>query len=106
MLSITTYCVIIIYKRRGKGGYYKKKPIHVNVDENLKEEAEQLFDDLGLNMTSAITIFLKQSINEQAIPFMINKGNKETLQALKDIKEGNVHGGFSSVEDLMEDLNA
>ncbi|NSS11066.1 type II toxin-antitoxin system antitoxin, RelB/DinJ family, partial [Enterococcus faecalis] len=32
----------------------KKKPIHVNVDENLKEEAEQLFDDLGLNMTSAI----------------------------------------------------
>ncbi|EJV00463.1 addiction module antitoxin, RelB/DinJ family, partial [Enterococcus faecalis ERV81] len=46
----------------------KKKPIHVNVDENLKEEAEQLFDDLGLNMTSAITIFLKQSINEQAIP--------------------------------------
>lgn len=82
----------------------KKKPIHVNVDENLKEEAEQLFDDLGLNMTSAITIFLKQSINEQAIPFMINKGNKETLQALKDIKEGKVHGGFSSVEDLMEDL--
>ena len=94
------------YKEEGKGGYYKKKPIHVNVDENLKEEAEQLFDDLGLNMTSAITIFLKQSINEQAIPFMINKGNKETLQALKDIKEGNVHGGFSSVEDLMEDLNA
>lgn len=37
---------------------------------------------------------------------MINKGNKETLQALKDIKEGNVHGGFSSVEDLMENLNA
>ena len=67
--------------------------------ENLKEEAEQLFDDLGLNMTSAITIFLKQSINEQAIPFMINKGNKETLQALKDIKrKENVHGGFSSVE--------
>ncbi|MFP7308759.1 type II toxin-antitoxin system RelB/DinJ family antitoxin, partial [Enterococcus faecalis] len=51
-------------------------------------------------------IFLKQSINEQAIPFMINKGNKETLQALKDLKEGNVHGGFSSVDALMEDLNA
>ncbi|MDN3128800.1 type II toxin-antitoxin system RelB/DinJ family antitoxin [Enterococcus faecalis] len=84
----------------------KKKPIHVNVDENLKKEAEQLFDDLGLNMTSAITIFLKQSVNEQAIPFMINKGNKETLQALKDIKEENIHGGFSSVNALMEGLNA
>ena len=57
-------------------------------------------------MTSAITIFLKQSINEQAIPFIINKGNKETLQALKDLKEGNIHGEFSSVDALMEDLNA
>jgi DNA-damage-inducible protein J len=100
-------CYNYIHKGGVKLATTKKKPIHVNVDENLKEEAEQLFDDLGLNMTSAITIFLKQSINnEQAIPFMINKGNKETLQALKDIKEGNVHGGFSSVEDLMEDLNA
>lgn len=101
---------IICYCYSHKGGIAvattKKKPIHVNVDENLKEEAEQLFNDLGLNMTSAITIFLKQSINEQAIPFMINKGNKETLQALKDLKEGNVHGGFSSVDALMEDLNA
>lgn len=101
---------ILCYYYSHKGGIAvattKKKPIHVNVDENLKEEAEQLFDDLGLNMTSAITIFLKQSINEQAIPFMINKGNKETLQALKDLKEGNVHGGFSSVDALMEDLNA
>ena len=41
----------------------KKKPIHVNVDENLKEEAEQLFDDLGLNMTSAITKAKKQGKN-------------------------------------------
>ena len=80
----------------------KKKPIHVNVDENLKEEAEQLFDDLGLNMTSAITIFLKQSINEQAIPFMINKGNKETLQALKDIKKAKKQG--KNLEKLKEVL--
>ncbi len=84
----------------------QKKPIHVNVEENLKEEAEQLFDDLGLNMTSAITIFLKQSIIEQAIPFIINKRNKDNLQVLKDLKEGSIHGGFSSVDALMEDLNA
>ncbi|EGS1179736.1 hypothetical protein I6R74_002640 [Enterococcus faecalis] len=56
----------------------KEKPIHVNVDENLKEKA---------------------------IPFMIKKGNKETLQALNNIKEGNVTGGFSSVDTLMDDLN-
>lgn len=83
----------------------KKKPIHIAVDEDLKNEAEQLFNDLGLNMTTAITIFLKQSVTDQAIPFSINKGNAATLQALKDVKEGNVHGGFSSLEELMEDLD-
>lgn len=52
-------CYNYIHKGGVKVATTKKKPIHVNVDENLKEEAEQLFDDLGLNMTSAITIFLK-----------------------------------------------
>ena len=33
--------------------------INVRVDENLKKEAEGLFNDLGLNMSSAITMFLK-----------------------------------------------
>ena len=49
----------------------KKKPIHISVDEDLKADAEQLFDELGLNMTTAITVFLKQSVTKQAIPFKI-----------------------------------
>ena len=49
----------------------KKKPIHISVDEDLKEQAELLFNDLGLNMTSAINVFLRQAVNEQAIPFEI-----------------------------------
>ncbi|EGP4917839.1 type II toxin-antitoxin system RelB/DinJ family antitoxin [Enterococcus faecium] len=84
----------------------KKKPIHVSVDENLKHDAEQLFDELGLNMTTAITVFLKQSVTKQALPFKIEKGNPITLQAIKDVKDGNVYGGFSSIDDLMEDLDA
>lgn len=84
----------------------KKKPIHVSVDENLKNDAEQLFDELGINMTTAITVFLKQSVTKQAIPFKIEKGNPATLQAMKDVEDGNVHGGFSSVDELMEDLDA
>lgn len=84
----------------------KKRPIHISVDEDLKKDAEQLFDDLGLNMTTAITIFLRQSLTDQAIPFSINKGNPETLQAMKDIEEGNLHGGFKDVDELLEDLDA
>ncbi len=84
----------------------KKKPIHISIDEELKKDAEQLFDELGMNMTTAITVFLKQSVNKQAIPFKIEKGNPATLQALKDAKDGNIHGGFSSVDELLEDLDA
>lgn len=84
----------------------KKKPIHITVDEDLKEEADKLFNDLGLNMTSAITIFLKQSVTNQAIPFQISRGNKDTLQALKDVETRNVYGGFDSTDSLLEDLDA
>lgn len=84
----------------------KKKPIHISVDEDLKEQAEQLFNELGLNMTSAINVFLKQAVTEQAIPFEIRKANKDTLEALNDVKSNKLQGGFASVKDLMEDLNA
>lgn len=84
----------------------KKKPIHISIDEDLKKDAEQLFDELGMNMTTAITVFLKQSVTKQAIHFKIERGNPATLQAIKDAKDGNIHGGFSSVDELLEDLDA
>lgn len=83
-----------------------KKPIHISVDGVLKEDAEKLFNDLGLNMTTAITIFLKQSVRDGELPFQPSMGNAETLQAIKDVKDGKIYGGFSSVSDLMDDLNA
>lgn len=107
MFASCCYCVKMREeKRRDNMETMKKKPIHVSVDENLKHDAEQLFDELGLNMTTAITVFLKQSVTKQALPFKIEKGNSTTLQAIKDVKDGNVHGGFSSIDDLMEDLDA
>lgn len=107
MFVLCCYCVKMREeKRRDNMETMKKKPIHVSVDENLKHDAEQLFDELGLNMTTAITVFLKQSVTKQALPFKIEKGNSTTLQAIKDVKDGNVHGGFSSIDDLMEDLDA
>lgn len=91
---------VITWERR------KRDLIHVSVDGNLKNDAEQLFNELGINMTMAITVFLRQSVTNQTIPFMIEKGNPVTLQAMKDVDDGNVHGGFSSADELMEDLDA
>ncbi|WP_071130435.1 type II toxin-antitoxin system RelB/DinJ family antitoxin [Enterococcus timonensis] len=71
-------------------GTTNKKPIHISVEANLKDSAEQLFNDLGLNMTTAITIFLKQSVANQAIPFSINKANVETMQTIQNTNESSV----------------
>lgn len=47
----------------------KTSNINIRIDDKLKKEAEKLFNDLGINMSSAINVFLKQSVREQKIPF-------------------------------------
>jgi DNA-damage-inducible protein J len=41
----------------------------IRIDENIKQEAEALFSKIGLTMSSAINVFFRQAIREQAIPF-------------------------------------
>lgn len=63
--------------------------ITIRMDEELKKQAEELFSELGLNMTTAFTVFAKQAVREQKIPFMLSKRtpNQETLEAIKEIEE-------------------
>lgn len=46
--------------------------MNLRIDKNLKKDAEALFDSLGINMTTAINIFLRQSVRDQGIPFQIS----------------------------------
>jgi DNA-damage-inducible protein J len=41
----------------------------IRIDESIKQEAEALFNKIGLNMSSAINVFFRQAIRQQAIPF-------------------------------------
>ncbi|MDR1735438.1 MAG: type II toxin-antitoxin system RelB/DinJ family antitoxin [Oscillospiraceae bacterium] len=43
--------------------------ITIRMDESLKKQAEMLFDDLGMNMTTAFTVFAKAAVRYQKIPF-------------------------------------
>ncbi len=49
--------------------------LNIRIDDNLKKQAETLFSDLGLNMSSAITIFLKSAVAYNGIPFEIKKAD-------------------------------
>lgn len=43
--------------------------ITIRMDEDLKKQAEALFDELGMNMTTAFTVFAKAAVRQQKIPF-------------------------------------
>ena len=67
--------------------------INVRVDAELKKSAEALFNDLGLNMSTAITMFLKSAVNHDGIPFEIRRQtpNAETKAALAEYSEMKKH---------------
>ena len=87
--------------------------INVQVDANDKEQATNILKDLGLNMSTAINMFIKQIIKTDGIPFEVknSKPNKELLEAIEegkqiiqDIKSGK-RTGYSNMEDLIKSLN-
>ena len=45
--------------------------ITIRMDEDLKKQAEMLFDDMGMNMTTAFTIFTKAAVRQGKIPFEV-----------------------------------
>lgn len=82
---------------------------NIKIDPELKEQAQALFDSLGLSLSAAVNVFLRQAVREQAIPFRIGEPlpNADTLRAIEEARNGiGLSRGFSSVHELMEDLNA
>ncbi|MFW5647870.1 MAG: type II toxin-antitoxin system RelB/DinJ family antitoxin [Candidatus Alkaliphilus sp. MAG34] len=83
--------------------------INVRVDSEVKQKAEAIFNELGLNMSTAMNMFLRYSIRYGGIPFdlRLDLPNEETQAAIDDVdKNRNMSKAFDSVEDLIDDLNA
>lgn len=82
---------------------------NIKIDPSLKEQSQALFESFGLSLSAAINMFLRQAVREQAIPFRVGDPmpNYGTLQAIEDGRKGiGLSKGFSTVAELMEDLNA
>lgn len=83
--------------------------INVNVPTNVKEEATNLFNSLGITMSTAINMFLKKAIYERGIPFDLKQEpSNDVLEALKevnDIENGIIeHKGYHNMHKLLDDL--
>ena len=84
--------------------------ISIRMDSNLKAAAEELYEELGMNLSTAFNIFVRQSLRERGIPFKITEGtpNQETVSAMLEAeriaKNPNVKG-YRDVYELFADLD-
>ncbi|MEO7993473.1 MAG: type II toxin-antitoxin system RelB/DinJ family antitoxin [bacterium] len=76
----------------------KSETIRARIEPALKAEAEAVLDKLGLSMTDAITVFLRQVALQRGLPFPVALPNAETQAALRDVMEGRNLKHWKSVD--------
>ncbi|MBR0283165.1 MAG: type II toxin-antitoxin system RelB/DinJ family antitoxin [Oscillibacter sp.] len=83
--------------------------INIRVDTKLKQDAEELFHDLGLTMSGAITLFLQCAVNNNGIPFEVKRApNAVTKAALAEYEEMQKNPGsyprYRSFDELLNEV--
>ena len=108
MLKINEY----LHKLNLEEGAYAMAVTNLNIrtDKEIKEEAEQIFTELGLNMTTAVNMFLRTVVRERGIPFSL-KLEVPNILTEAAIEEGRMLAyddkapAYSSIEELKTALN-
>ena len=83
--------------------------VSIRMDTELKAQAVELFAELGMNLSTAFNIFVRQSLREGGIPFEIrtDRPNKETIAAMLEAeniaKDPNVKG-YTDLDEMFADL--
>lgn len=83
--------------------------VQIRVDEDLKNEATSIFEQLGLDLPTAFRIFLKKSVEERGIPFSmrINSEKKALKQANNILKMANKEAKKNKIQSLtLDEINA
>lgn len=79
----------------------------IRMNREIKNQAKKIFADLGMDMTTAINVFLRQVIYHNGFPFEVKyeTPNEETRMAIEAAEKGKgLHGPFNNISDLMVDL--
>jgi len=88
--------------------------LNIRIDDNLKKKANKTFNEMGLDISSAVKLFLHQSVTEQRIPFEIRTVNgytiaeedemiREVNQIKEDIRTGKLKG-YKSIKAMHRDI--
>ncbi|EMB76049.1 type II toxin-antitoxin system RelB/DinJ family antitoxin [Streptococcus mutans] len=84
-------------------------PTQIRIDETVKAQAISLFNDLGMDMSSAVNIFLRQCLLRGGLPFTVEVPNysQKTLEAMaeaKKISRDETVASYSNLADLKKAL--
>ncbi|MCL2107533.1 MAG: type II toxin-antitoxin system RelB/DinJ family antitoxin [Oscillospiraceae bacterium] len=84
--------------------------MNIRVNNEIKAQAQALFAQFGLDMTTAVNMFLRQAIWEHGIPFELKRERGSLEQGIRDIEEGRVYGPYktskAAIAAMLEDDNA
>lgn len=84
--------------------------LNIRIDIKTKELAESIFEEMGINMTSAITMFLRQTVRDRRLPFVadLNSYGPETMKAIEEgrrIAYDSEVKGYTDISELRRALD-
>lgn len=85
-------------------------PTQVRIDENLKKQASELFAQLGIDMSSAMNIFLRQCVLRGGLPFSVElpQYKPEVIEAMEEAKRISKNPStkrYNNFSEALEDIN-
>lgn len=85
-------------------------PTQIRIEEQLKKQSIELFNNLGIDMSSAITMFLKQCVLRNGLPFAVEmpQYNQEVLEAMQEARVLNKNPAtkrYQSFREALEDMD-
>ena len=89
----------------------KTDTLNIRIEPELKKEVEKTLNDLGMNVADAVTIFLKQVVMTDSIPFAIKKTSysrdlsEAIVEAEKIEKNPDNYKSYSNLSEIVEDIN-
>jgi DNA-damage-inducible protein J len=83
--------------------------LNVKIDREIKKEADSIANSMGMTLSTAINIFVRQMVNERAIPFRVHMVDNDTSQfhqLIDSIRFENQEKGFLSDDEINEEIKA
>ena len=82
--------------------------LNVKIERSVKKEADTIANAMGMTLSTAINVFVRQMVQERAIPFRVHLTNeaKEFNQLIDSIRDENAQKGFLSDDEINAEIQS